>query len=259
MSNENIGTRDGLAWRCKFGVVTPSTNTIVQPEYDDMRFPGVTNHVARMHIPDEPVRSDADFDELIRRIDVALEGAIERVLTARPDHLVMGISAESIWGGGLAAAAKISERIRKLAKDIPFTQAADALPAALRAYGVKPGARVGVLTPYFPTADKHIRQFVKEIGYECSGTWHLSCPGPVEIAFATEAALKNGISQLNDMGCDAIVQFGANLPMGQVAAVAERWLGKPVIAVNTATYWHALRTQGIPDRKPGFGRLLAEF
>jgi hypothetical protein len=57
----------------KFGVVTPSTNTVVQPEYDDLRPPGVTNHIARMHIADDPVGSDADFDTLIAAIDQALE------------------------------------------------------------------------------------------------------------------------------------------------------------------------------------------
>ena len=45
--------RDYLAWRLAFGVTTPSTNTVVQPEYDDMRPPGVTNHLARMVIPDD--------------------------------------------------------------------------------------------------------------------------------------------------------------------------------------------------------------
>ena len=249
--------RDGLGWRCKFGVVTPSTNTIVQPEYDDMRFPGVTNHIARMHIPDDQVKSDADFDELIRRIDDGLDGAVERVMTAKPDHLILGISAESIWGGGLAAADNISQRIRKLAPGIPFTQAADALPAALKAYGVK--GRIGVVTPYFPVAEKHIKQFVEEIGFEVAGMRHLSCPGPVAIAYTTEAALRNAINELHALGSDAIIQFGANLPMGQIAATAERWLAKPVIAVNTATYWHALRSRNINDRKPGFGRLLAEF
>jgi maleate isomerase len=36
-------------------------------------------------------------------------------------------------------------------------------------------------------------------------------------------------------------------------------LGKPVIAINTATYWYALRQNGISDQMQGFGRLLAEF
>jgi len=47
--------------------------------------------------------------------------------------------------------------------------------------------------------------------------------------------------------------------MVRLAAAAELWLGKPVIAINTATYWHALRANGIFDRKAGFGRLLSDF
>jgi maleate isomerase len=35
-------------------------------------------------------------------------------------------------------------------------------------------------------------------------------------------------------------------------------LGKPVIAINTATYWHALRACGITDRRAGFGSLLEQ-
>ena len=76
--------RDYLAWRLAFGVTTPSTNTVVQPEYDDMRLPGVTNHLARMVIPDMPIRTNEDFDESIRLIDAALEDAVDRVMTASP-------------------------------------------------------------------------------------------------------------------------------------------------------------------------------
>ena len=35
--------------------------------------------------------------------------------------------------------------------------------------------------------------------------------------------------------------------------------GKPVIAINAATYWHALRANGIMDKVEGCGRLLEEF
>jgi maleate isomerase len=45
----------------------------------------------------------------------------------------------------------------------------------------------------------------------------------------------------------------------RLSTMAEFWLSKPVIALNTATYWHALRTCGIDDKVRGFGRLLAEF
>lgn len=44
---------DSLGYRGKFGVLVPSTNTSVQPEFDAMRPVGVTNHTARIVIPDD--------------------------------------------------------------------------------------------------------------------------------------------------------------------------------------------------------------
>jgi maleate isomerase len=248
---------DVLGWRANFGVVTPSTNTVVQPEYDRMCPPGVTNHVSRIHIPDDPIRNDDDFDELIERIDNALEAAIERVLTARPDHLILGISAESIWGGGRSAATAIAARVNKLADGIPFTQAADALPAALDAYGVS--GPIAVLTPYFPVAEQHLRDYLQELGYDVAGMRHLQRSSPVDIARTPLDDLRQGVEDLNTPDVAAIVQFGANLPFARLAAVAEEWLGKPVIAINTATYWHALRSSGFQDQTAGYGRLLSHF
>jgi maleate isomerase len=67
------------------------------------------------------------------------------------------------------------------------------------------------------------------------------------------------LRQLDGDDVDAILQVGTNLSMVRLAAEAERWLGKPVIAINTATYWHALRANGIQDKIQGLGRLLSEF
>ena len=51
--------RDVLGWRAKFGVLAPSTNTIVQPEFDDLRPVGVTNHYSRIYTPNVAAVSDA--------------------------------------------------------------------------------------------------------------------------------------------------------------------------------------------------------
>ena len=58
---------------------------------------------------------------------------------------------------------------------------------------------------------------------------------------------------------EALVAFGANLPFAKLADEAERWLNKPVLQVNAATYWHALRTAGITDKVYGYGSLLSRF
>ena len=58
---------------------------------------------------------------------------------------------------------------------------------------------------------------------------------------------------------EALIAFGANLPMAAIADEAERWLKKPVISVNIATYWHALRHGGIDDKIQDWTRLMREF
>ena len=52
---------DHLGYRKKFGTLGPSTNTIVQPDFDDLRPVGVTNHYSRIAIPNNPVNDDASF------------------------------------------------------------------------------------------------------------------------------------------------------------------------------------------------------
>jgi len=53
--------RDVLAWRAKFGVIGPSTNTIVQPDFEMMRPPGVTNHYSRIFTPNAQAVSNETF------------------------------------------------------------------------------------------------------------------------------------------------------------------------------------------------------
>ena len=247
---------DTLGWRGKFGVITPSTNTVVQHEYEAVCPPGVTTHIGRMHIPDDPLSSDEDFDELIRRIDVALEDAVRRVMTCKPDYFVLGISSESIWGGGLEKAQEIVQRMKPLLNGIEVSQAADALPAALKGFGVK--KKISVVTPYFPVAEPHIQQFAADIGYDIVKTHHMSCKSPTLIAHTAEEECWDALQMVDSEEVEAIIQFGANLPFATVAAEGEKRLKKPIIAVNIATIWHALRSFGIKDRIYGYGRILWE-
>ena len=85
----------------------------------------------------------------------------------------------------------------------------------------------------------------------------LKRPSEVQIAHATEADIRDGLKALAESGVDAIVQAGTDLAVIDIADEAERWLGLPVIAINAATYWTALRRCGIADRISGFGALLA--
>ena len=87
----------------------------------------------------------------------------------------------------------------------------------------------------------------------------LCCPGPAAIAQTTEKEMLDALLELNEYDVEALVQVGTNLGMARLAAEAEKWLKKPVIAINTATYWYAMRDNGMDDVIEGFGTLMTDF
>jgi maleate isomerase len=245
---------DSLGFRMKFGVIAPSTNTSVQPEFEALKPYGVTNHFSRIMIPDDPVRSDDDFNQLMVNIRAELMNAIDRVMTCSPDRVIMGMSAETFWDG--LEASKVFHRNCEARAGVPVSMGSDACQQALRRCGdIK---KIAVITPYMPVGDENVRKFFTDCGFEVVALKGLKCASPMLIAHVSEKVLRDAIIEVNDPQVDAIVQVGTNLAMARVAAMAEFWLDKPVIAINTATYWWSLRSAGIMDKVYGWGSLLIE-
>jgi len=242
---------DSLGWRKKFAVLVPSTNTSVQPEFDAMRPPGVTNHISRIRIPNIPLRDDADFQRLIELIAAAQDEAVDSVMTCEPDRLVLGISAETFWDG-LKASRDLKRQLEERTR-LPVSMGSEACDAAFAALGVK---RIAVVTPYQPVGDRNVVRFFEESGYEVKRIRGLRCESPVKIAHVSEAELRDALLELDGDDIDALVQVGTNLAMARLAGSASLWMRRPVIAINTAIYWHALRSSGIDDRIAGWGPLL---
>lgn len=242
---------DALGWRRKLAVLVPSTNTVVQPEFDGMRPEGVTNHVSRIRIPNMPLASDADFRLLVERIAAAQLEAVDSAMSCEPDHVVLGISVETFWGG-LAASRKLTAEL-EAHTGLGVTGGAGACAAAFAALGVQ---RIAVLTPYFPVGDANVRRFFEESGYAVARVKGLQCASPVQIAQVPPETLRAAAEKLDGDDVDAVIQVGTNLAMAKLAARMEAERAKPVLAINACIYWHALRVNGIPDRIPGWGRLL---
>jgi maleate isomerase len=244
---------DSLGFRRKFAVIAPSTNTSVQPEFDAMRPRGVTNHFGRIHIPNDPVHNDDDFNTLIGNIRKETMHAVDQVMTCEPDYLVMGMSSETFWDG-LEGSQRLMERVEARA-GVKVAMGSDASQAALKRYGAK---RIAVITPYMPVGDAQVRRFFTDCGFEIVRLKGLRGTSPVTYAHVSERELREAILEVDGPDVDAVIQVGTNLAMARLAGIAEFWLGKPVLAINTCIYWWALRQNGIDDRIDGFGSLLLE-
>lgn len=246
---------DVLGWRKTFGILGPSTNTVVQPDFDDLRVRGVTNHYSRIIVEDAQALSDESFMLGTLEISKATHDAVRAVMTCRPDFLVMGMSAVTFYGGA-DGAAKWTKAVEDIA-GVGVCTGSQSLIAAFAAYGgIK---RIAVLSPYYPVANREVANFMRDHGIEVVRDIALRCPSWTSIAAVPIERLRQAVQELDGDDVDAIVQVGTNLSMVRFAAAAEAFLGKPVIAINTATYWNALRRNGIADQKDGFGRLFSDF
>ena len=246
-----IGSRGRIA------VIIPSTNIGVEYDCQQLAPPGVTWHFCRFFVEQPDLSSDDMFMAFVDAIRHTIPHAVRDAMTCEPSHIMMGMSAETFWGG-LEGNAEFTQRLREVCGDgIGITTGANALDASLKAFGAR---RVAALTPYQPVGDEQVHRFLEETGYEVSNVVGLKCDTSTSIAHTPPGEVIDAVmNRLDGADVDAIVQAGTNLTALDIFPALEKQLGKPVIPINVATIWHTFRTNGIDDKFFGRGWLLERF
>ena len=243
--------------RGRIGVVIPSTNTAV--EYDCQRFipQGVTWHFARFWVNQPDLTSDNMFLAFIDAIRPTIPLAMRDILTAEMDHIMMGMSAETFWGG-LEGNAEFEDRLYEImGPDIGLTSGAKAVQDALNSFNVK---NVAVITPYQPVGDEQVYRFFSETGFNVIKVHGLKCDTATSISHTPRHDVVDIVlNELDSDKVDAIVQVGTNLSTVEQFATLEKQIQKPVIPINVVTIWHAFRALGIEDKFVGKGMLFEQF
>jgi maleate isomerase len=221
---------------------------------DDLRPAGVTNHIERLHVSNVKFRGPEDAYQIVQEGLNALEPALDRLLSCNPDRLIMAMAVPCFWDAH-EGCARVRQRI-EASTSLPFILPPEALSLALRQWpGIK---KIGVLTPYIPAADEHVKRYFEEDGYE-TVIIGLRAATEDSVINITPEQLRDGFLQLADEGVDAFVHVGTSIALARLVEMFEFWLGKPVLSVNIATYWASLRSAGIADRIEGHGQLLKAF
>ena len=78
------GTTDVLASRAKLGVIVPSTNSTVGPEYEMLRPHGVTHHIGRMVLPPRPYDNMDTYRQALEHEEGGLHEALEVLMNCEP-------------------------------------------------------------------------------------------------------------------------------------------------------------------------------
>lgn len=246
---------DVLGWRALFGILGPSTNTVVQPEFDQMRPAGVTNHYSRIFTPNANAVSNDTFMNATLVIAENVLDAVDSVMTCSPSYLVMGMSAITFYGG-INGAEKFKKDVKERS-GLSVSIGSDSTKNALNAFGgIK---NVAFFSPYFPAANEQVSLYLEESGFNVKKDLCLQCNTWTDIAKVNKDIMFSSLKEIDNDNIDALIQVGTNLPMATFTEDFESIFDKPIIAINTATYWDALRRNNITDKINGFGKLLSEY
>jgi len=243
--NGEVPGRDVLGWRRKFGVIIPSTNTVVEPEFHAMSVPGVTAHTGRIHIRNQHLASDEDMLGLLEQIRDEIGATVERVVTAEPDYMVMGMSAETFWDG-VEGNRRFKQQIKDTSGGLDVATGAEACERALQLFGAK---RIGVVTPYQPVGDENVVRFFGELGFEVAAIKGLKCPSAVSIAHVTETELRERI--VTDGYSEAFVEEALK-HKGAYRRPIRNYYRQEIINLETERemieLWHYYQKQYNPDQ-----------
>ena len=239
--------------RGSFAVIIPSSNVAIEAEYNQLLVPDISLHYGRILIknPDK-LGNDADFNQFIVDLRKEIGTAIMSIMQIAPDHMIMGMSLETFWGGK-EGAAEFEAWMAELNGGLDLAIGAAACKAALEVFGA---SKIGIVTPYQPVGDEKVRKYFSDEGFEVKALLGVRCSSAVAIAQVQPERLKASLRQVNVEDLDALLQVGTNLFCAKVAAEMEHELGKPVIAGNVATLWSAYRRNGIDDKIMGWGSLF---
>jgi maleate isomerase len=160
-----------------------------------------------------------------------MQRAVESCLHAKVDYFVMGMSAETFWGGA-DGAAEFVKYIKDLSGGLDVSTGAAACAKVMETYKVK---KIGIITPYQPVGDQQVVDFFEQVGCQIMGIYGMKCATATSIADVTGEEIKDAFRRVDGEEVELLIQAGTNLCAGVACAELEKELGKPVIAINTVS------------------------
>jgi len=239
----------GSSARVFLGMLTPSSNTILEPVTTAMLagLPEVTAHFSRFKVTEIALSGSAlaQFD------DSEILAAAELLAHAKVN--VIAWNGTSSGWLGFERDVQLCERIRQ-ATGIPACTAMLALNEILQITGAK---RVGFVTPYLDDVQARINANYAKAGYEVAADRHLGIQDNFSFSEITAGQMRQMTRDVAAAKPDAISIVCTNMRGAPLAEELEAAHGIPVYDTVSTTVWKSLKIAGVDTmRVKGWGRVF---
>jgi arylmalonate decarboxylase len=251
-SSERTGLSKALSlysaygWRGRIGLVSPSTNTTLEPEFWRLAPEGVSVHTARIFQagPQEP--------STYRRMADDVATAATLLATAEVDVIAFGCTSCTYFVPPEEIRSTMAEKAH-----CPTVLTADAVVDALKQLNVR---RIALASPRTEFVTQKELKFLADSGFDVVAARSLGLGVTEEerryIGRVPSETLYRLALSVDRPEAEALFITCTQLPTLPMIERLEAQLGKPVITSNQATVWRCLRHIGYTLPIKGYGRLL---
>ena len=228
----------------RIGLLVPSSNTTVEPEFYRALPMSVTLHTARLFLTEIT-------PEAILEMVEDLEQQSRLLASADVDVIVMGATAPSFLKGA-GYDREVMARIEKAAGK-PATTTSTALLRALRFLDAK---RIVLGSAYTDKVNAIAQGFLEANGLKVVAARGLGMVDNLAVGRLGPESAYELARDAARADADAVVLACTNWRSMDNIEKLERELGKPVLSTTQVSVWDALRLIGYRGEIAGYGRLL---
>lgn len=238
-----------MSHRIRLGMLTPSSNTVLEPVTSAMLagLPDVTAHFSRFKVTEIALSNQAlqqfDPSEILR--------AAELLADAKVDVIV--------WNGTSASWLGFDRDERLCERILTATgiQAVTTTLAYREIFERTKIQRVGLISPYLDDVQAKIMNNWGGAGFVVTAERHLRIQDNYAFAEISEDEIVCMIREVVREGCEAVVILCTNMRGVALAAPLEAELGVPIYDSVSVTLWKSLAAAGAdPARVTGWGQLF---
>lgn len=233
-------------WRARIGLVVPSNNTVVEPEFGIMAPEGVAAYGARI------LSSGLAPEAIVRMVENSHRAVAE--LRAGDMSLIAYACLATSLVKGRGWTDDFLETVRR-DSGRPAAAAAPATVAALRALDV---SRVALATPYTERINSLLPALFEDAGISIVSLRSRTVENSLAVCRLPSSAAYDLALAADCPEAEAVCILATDFRTVDILDALEGALGKPAISTNQALMWQCLDLAGVEGPLAGFGALLRD-
>ncbi len=231
-------------WRKRIGLIIPSLNVTIEPEFNKLLPPGVSVHATRTLLKEgKPENLGKMADDCI---------AASRLLaTADVDMIIYACTSGSLIKG----VGWDREIIRDIETEtgIMATTTSTAVIDAFQEMGI---GKVAVATPYIEEVNRIEKEFFEGHGVEVVNIEGLGFTKGEQLHAIPAGTAYNFGKKVDHPQADCVFISCTDFQAIDEIDILEKDIGKPVMCSNSATLWASLKKLGIRHDYRQYGEIL---